>query len=64
VVDDLLCRDSPVDTVKFHDELEGPDGFERSERSRKLLTVDNEIDYCGLNLSMRVVNGAVYYSID
>jgi hypothetical protein len=64
VVDDLLCRGSPTDTIKFHEELEGPDGFECSPASRKILTVDTEIDYCGLNLSMKVKGDRVYYSID
>jgi hypothetical protein len=64
VVDDLLCRGSPEHTVAFHDELEGPDGFECGENSRQILTVDNEIDYCGLNLTMRVKDDRVYYSID
>jgi hypothetical protein len=64
VVDDLLCRGSPEQTVAFHDELEGPDGFECGENSRQILTVDNEIDYCGLNLSMKVEDNHVYYSVD
>ena len=64
VVDDLLCRGSPAAFAAFHDELEGPSGFECSEGSRQILTVDNDIDYCGLNLSMRVENGNIFYSID
>ena len=64
VVDDLLCRGSPDATVKFHDELEGPNGFECSEGSRQILTPDHDIDYCGLNLSMAVVDGFDFYSID
>jgi len=64
VVDDLLCRGSLEDTTKFHDELEGPAGFECSEGSRQILTVDNNIDYCGLNISMGIERGEVSYSID
>ena len=64
MVDDLLCRGTPVDTVNFHDELEGPSGFECSEGSRKILTVGNDIDYCGLNISMTVSEGEISYSID
>ena len=64
VVDDLLCRGSPECTQQFHDELEGPDGFECGENSRQLLTPDNSIDYCGLNISVAVEDGHSYYSID
>ena len=64
VVDDFLCRGSPDDTVAFHDDLEGPDGFECSEGSRQILTVNNDIDYCGLNVTMRVEQGKTVYSID
>jgi hypothetical protein len=64
VVDDMLCRGSLECSLEFHDELEGPDGFECGENSRQILTVDNEIDYCGLNISMTVEDGQSYYSID
>jgi hypothetical protein len=64
VVDDLLCRGTPEQIVAFHDELEGPDGFECGENSRQILTVDSDIDYCGLNLSTKVKNKQVYYSLD
>ena len=64
VVDDLLCRGSLECSLEFHDMLEGPDGFECGENSRQILTVDNEIDYCGLNISMMVEDGRSYYSID
>jgi hypothetical protein len=64
VVDDLLCRGSVSDTTVFHDMLEGPDGFECSEGSRQILTVENSIDYCGLNLSMKTEDGRIYYCID
>ena len=64
VVDDLLCRGSPEATEEFHSELEGPDGFECGEGSRQILTPENNLDYCGLNISMNVSEGRVYYSID
>ena len=64
VVDDLLCRGSPAATLEFHTELEGPDGFECAKESRQILTVEHEIDYCGLNLSMEVTDSGVFYSID
>ena len=64
VVDDLLCRGSLECSLEFHGMLEGPDGFECGENSRQILTVDNEIDYCGLNISMMVEDGRSYYSID
>ena len=42
--------------MNFHDELEGPSGFECSEGSRKILTVKN--------ISMTVSEGEISYSID
>ena len=62
VVDDLLVR-GPVDqTDLFHDTLESR--FECSAGSRKLLSPECNIDYCGMNMSVTVNDGVTEYSID
>jgi hypothetical protein len=62
VVDDLLVRGPADQTNLFHDALESR--FECSAGSRKLLSPECNIDYCGMNMSVTVTDGVTEYSID
>ena len=62
VVDDLLVRGPADQTDLFHDALETR--FECSPGSRKLLTPECDIDYCGMNMSVTITDGVKEYSID